>query len=574
MSEVPTEVAPALPDSEPEPGADPGLATTLGSTSAARTRPDREAQVRPGDELGGRYRIIERIGAGGMGTVYLAEHIAIGKRVAIKILGSEFAHKARLVDRFLREARAASLIEHEHIVDITDFGHVTEGVPYFAMEFLEGKTLAEVIEQDGRLPWPRARRIFLQICTALDAAHHKGVIHRDMKPDNVFLVKRAGEDQFVKVLDFGIAKLVTEDADQGLTQTGAVIGTAAYMSPEQAQSLEVDPRTDVYSAGIILYQMLTGRVPFTADGFMGVAAKHLTERPPSMRSIAPDAEISVGLDRVVLKALRKPRDERYGSVTEFAQALRSLGDEATGKRRPGWIWPGIAVVAAALTVMVAWPGSDPPTDSRRALADDASASAEHRRRDESPPAEIDAVRPETAPETTPETTPAAEPNPRAPEQPTNASKTAPPAPSGDPTPPSTGTVAGVIAQPTAQPTGEPTSEPTGATDTGASTTPSTSPDASRKPANVRTRLSDRDITRGLRKIRKRTNACGRTHAGLGQVRITVTFEIGPDGRVTQANAHPPYKGFPLGRCVVKEIRSIRFPVARNRTKTTRELVLK
>ncbi|MBL4684515.1 MAG: protein kinase [Nannocystaceae bacterium] len=336
------------------------IATTVGTADG----PASASMIPPvvsGDILGERYRIIEMIGQGGMGTVFVAEHTTIGKHVAIKVLGEDFAHRATLVERFVQEARAASLIRHPHIVDITDFGFVREGLPYFVMEYLEGQTLAQRIADQRRIPWPAARDIMLQICAALQAAHDKGVIHRDMKPDNIFLIDRGGNGPFVKVLDFGIAKIVAEE-DKNLTKTGTVMGTAAYMSPEQAQSLSVDTRTDIYATGVVLYEMLTGRVPFDAGGFVGVLTKHITERVPSMRSVAPEAKIPRALDRAVLRALHKDRDDRYASADELAAVLHALGEDGgAAKWRsvvPLGLAAGLAVVAGAAWGITAAGDSD------------------------------------------------------------------------------------------------------------------------------------------------------------------------------------------------------------------------
>ncbi|HWB78993.1 MAG TPA: serine/threonine-protein kinase, partial [Nannocystaceae bacterium] len=305
-----------------------------------------------GTVLGDRYRIEARIGAGGMGTVYRAEHVAIHKQVAIKVLAGDWGNRPKLVERFMQEARAASLVRHPSVVDITDFGHVAEGLPYFVMEYLEGETIGERIAKRGRLSWAQARPFVLQILGALQAAHEHGVIHRDMKPDNCFIVKDGDGSERVKVLDFGIAKVIAEGTSQQLTQTGAVMGTAAYMSPEQAQSLELDARTDLYSVGVVLFEMLTGRLPFVAQGFLGVLTKHLTEKPPSLRKVAPDAGISAALERVVLRLLAKDRNERYANAAELAAALRAI-DERPAATRRAWVMP-VTVAAVIALGLVGW----------------------------------------------------------------------------------------------------------------------------------------------------------------------------------------------------------------------------
>jgi len=273
-----------------------------------------------------RYRILHKIGEGGMGTVYLAEHIIIEKRVALKILSEDFARKADLVQRFIQEAKAASRIGHENIVDITDFGETPSGSVFIAMEFLEGSDLANVIRKQGAVPFERARYIVSQICRALAAAHAKGIIHRDIKPENVYLIEREGRGDFVKILDFGIAKVNSlDDGAARLTRTGMIFGTPEYMSPEQARGDRPDHRVDIYAVGCILYELLTGDVPFHADTFMGVLTKHMFEQPqpPSVR--APDRHIPPEVEAVVLRAISKDRDQRFQTMKEFALALAACG---------------------------------------------------------------------------------------------------------------------------------------------------------------------------------------------------------------------------------------------------------
>ncbi|MGZ3429587.1 MAG: protein kinase domain-containing protein, partial [Polyangia bacterium] len=261
---------------------------------------------------------------GGMGVVYLAEHVFIEKRVALKVLSEDFARKADLVARFMQEAKAASKIGHENIVDITDFGETASGSVFFAMEFLDGMDLAGHIKSGGAMPFERAKTIMNQICRALGAAHSKGIIHRDMKPENVYLVTREGKPDFVKVLDFGIAKMsALDEGGSRLTRTGMIFGTPEYMSPEQARGDKPDHRVDIYAAGCILYEMLTGDVPFHAETFMGVLTKHMFENPepPSVRN--PGVHIAPEVEAVCLKALAKDRDQRYQTMKEFAVALEA-----------------------------------------------------------------------------------------------------------------------------------------------------------------------------------------------------------------------------------------------------------
>jgi serine/threonine-protein kinase len=283
-----------------------------------------------GTVLADRYRIIKKLGEGGMGSVYLAEHTTINKRLAIKVLSSEYTHKQDLVDRFLQEARAASMIEQENVVEITDFGSTPTGSVFFVMEFLNGEDLSHTIKKTGPLPWSRVQPIMVQICTALAAAHDVGIIHRDMKPENCYRIKRGHNQDFIKVLDFGIAKVTTEDGEggKGLTRTGMIFGTPEYMSPEQAKGEKVDPRVDVYAVGVILYELLTGRVPFTADTFMGILTKHMFEAPAAPSTVAPNSAITPEIEAIILKALQKDREYRFQSMREMMEAIEGIGTGA------------------------------------------------------------------------------------------------------------------------------------------------------------------------------------------------------------------------------------------------------
>ncbi len=284
-----------------------------------------------GSELAGRYTIGKKLGEGGMGAVYLATHMILEKQVALKVLHGEFARKPDLVERFMQEAKAASRIRHENVIDISDFGATPEGFVFFAMELLKGHDLHDEIARarvaGNLLPWSRTKKIFLQICSALTAAHAKGIVHRDLKPENIYLVEFLGDPDFVKLLDFGIAKL-TDAADEGgrkLTKTGMLFGTPEYMSPEQARGEHVDHRVDVYAMGCILFQLVTNRVPFEAENFMGVLSMHLTEPPPSIspavfEQIGAPAELAAVIDR----ALDKDRSQRWQTIEALANAVREV----------------------------------------------------------------------------------------------------------------------------------------------------------------------------------------------------------------------------------------------------------
>lgn len=280
-----------------------------------------------GSVLSDRYRIVGIVGDGGMGRVYAAEHVTLRRKLAIKVLKPELAQHEANVERFLQEARAASMIAHPNVVDILDFGQIPGGPVFFAMEFLEGEDLSELLRRLGRLPWPRVQPILLQVVRGLAAAHQCGVIHRDMKPANIFLVQRGDAIDQVKLLDFGIAKVTLRDRPGRLTGEGSVFGTARYMSPEQAAGLPVDARSDVYAVGILAYEMLSGRVPFDSDNFMRVATQHMNDPVPPLRSMQPDVDPIV--DSLVMRALAKGLEDRYPSMAELEAAILAASFEAT-----------------------------------------------------------------------------------------------------------------------------------------------------------------------------------------------------------------------------------------------------
>jgi serine/threonine protein kinase len=269
----------------------------------------------------GNYNITAKLGEGGMGMVFLAEHPVIGSKVALKAIHPQFARNAEVVSRFVNEAKAVNQIGHDHIVDITDFGNTPLGNFYFIMEYLQGETLSDLIKANGPLPPARSLKIAAQIADALNASHEHGVIHRDLKPDNIFLIVRDGSQDFVKVLDFGLAKLThADDLPTHNTRTGSVMGTPYYMSPEQCEGkVEIDHRSDIYSLGVILFEMLTGKIPFGGTGYGEILVKHVTVQPPSARSIVQD--LPLALDMILFRALSKDPRQRFQTMSEFQQAL-------------------------------------------------------------------------------------------------------------------------------------------------------------------------------------------------------------------------------------------------------------
>jgi serine/threonine protein kinase len=287
----------------------------------------------PADPLIGRtldekYRLDERLGTGGMGTVYRATHLLIDRPVAIKLLNPRYVEDEAAQVRFRREARAAGRIQHTNAVTVTDFGRTTDGFVYIVMELLEGRTLRDVLAHDAPLDTARAVSMMLQTAAAVGAAHDAGVIHRDLKPANIFVVQRKDAPPYIKVLDFGIAKLAADALDDDdtntLTQVGAMIGTPRYMSPEQCDGAKLTPASDVYSLGIILYEMLTGTTPFNGTSPLAIAVKHSSTPPRSPREFV--ATIPVAIEEIVLHALEKKPENRPPDANAFRSLLYAVAE--------------------------------------------------------------------------------------------------------------------------------------------------------------------------------------------------------------------------------------------------------
>ncbi|MGH1342378.1 MAG: protein kinase domain-containing protein [Nannocystales bacterium] len=493
------------------------------------TAPERVQEDQPalaaGTVLAGRYEIQRLIGEGGMGEVYLARHSGIDKLVAIKLLAPDRARRPKTISRFIQEARATSKIRHKHIVDITDFGEI-DGLAFFVMEYLDGEDLSAIVKREGPLSWSRAKALTIQILEGLGAAHDVGIIHRDVKPHNCFVCPRENNPEFVKIIDFGIAKLRDGASEEQLTQTGAIMGTADYMSPEQGQGMELDGRSDLYSVGIILYRMLTGRVPFKAGNAMATVFLHVHNAPKPPSAECPEAGFGSLVDALVLKALAKDPAERFASAAEFIDALEQIDDAGAGSPTPwtplriGTMFAAVALGALAVG-WVATRGGDEASLAPKPAALAASSPIPSKEREPAAEPEVqDAVAAESPTAAAdPPTNPVAVPNP--PEQPQ--------------TPPVEASV-------------EPSAEPAPA-------------------ADVPVRRSKRAVAQTLGKLNGKVSACGKKAGLFRGESVDVTVAIATQGRASRVDVKGTHAKAGVD-CIVKAIKRARFGAAQ-RSQTTK-----
>jgi serine/threonine protein kinase len=329
-----------------------------------------------GTVLAGRYRVLQQIGGGGMGTVHAGEHLEVGRKVAIKILLPESVNRPDLVERFRREARVTARIEHEHVVECLDIGVTADNLCFHVMEWLRGEDLHMLLRRVRTLPWPRVRSIVTQVCRAVAAAHERGVIHRDLKPGNIFLVRREDNPDFVKVLDFGIAKLTGADEVHAevLTRIGEVLGTTPYMAPEMAAGEPFDHRIDVYAVGVILFQALSGRLPFRAKTPRQLLTQILTGDIPDLSERNPQLVVSPALEALLRRALHRDVQQRFPDMAALHEALMELPDDACITADAVGTGPDPSASESAMAVSVLGPmqagdGSTPRPDTRPTVFD-------------------------------------------------------------------------------------------------------------------------------------------------------------------------------------------------------------
>lgn len=336
-----------------------------------------------GTTLAGRYKILSKIGRGGMSVVYKGQHLLMDRIVAIKMLHADLISDPVTISRFQQEAKAVSSLTHPNVILVFDFGLSSQGLPYLVMDYLQGESLSEIIKRKGHLPIKRCIEIFAQACDALSHAHHKGIIHRDIKPANIMLTTDEEQHEVVKVVDFGIAKMLPREGEEAirLTQTGEIFGTPLYMSPEQIMGKPLDVRSDIYSLGCVIYESISGRPPCLGSNAVDTMNKHLVQEPPHFSDALPEEYIPEAIEAVVWKALAKDPDKRYQTMNEFKQDLLIAGGpdslDSTGKAptlraqlpvNKKQLYAGIGVGVLASILLVGWAMLSPQGPYQQSLS--------------------------------------------------------------------------------------------------------------------------------------------------------------------------------------------------------------
>ncbi|WAS94345.1 serine/threonine-protein kinase [Nannocystis punicea] len=525
----------------------------------------------------GNYRLVRPLGGRGLSTVYEARAAAGGdRRFAVKILRNANFNRGALdvvQRRFVQEARVASRLHHPHIGDVVDFG-IEGGLAYIVMEYLEGESLRETLSRHGPLPWTRVLPMFLHICDALEAAHAQGVIHRDLKPSNVYRVRHATSDDYVKVVDFGLARIVDEDLPEGLLAGGVLLSTPEYMAPELIRGAKPDPRVDIYAVGVLLYELLTGSCPFKSGKQTTVLAMQLLDTPIPPRRVAPDANIPGVVERVILKALSKAPEERYQNIMELRLALlddtRIGRAEASAIRTKALSGPsrsassasapvkessvGVTIVLALIAAgLIAWvfagtPGLEyltgaPPPGPPPVAAPAAAALPP----DAQPPAATDPRVLETTPPVPTQDPPIEAADPEDP----------PPPPEPEPT----------VALPSMPPDPLPPNDPEPTAIKAARTTRSseTGPkeqvnyDIVEDPDEA-TAVSEAQIDELLKPYRTGAAQCGRQNGVAVDATVTFKFMLTKDGRLAQIKPVGRAATDPAAVCMIALFRDARLPV--------------
>lgn len=569
---------------EPAPGESsgeikiPSLAQEADPASRSGTRFSRLDPDDPDellDRVLGNYRLTRLLGGRGMSTVYEGRAVTGGsRRFAVKVLrNANFTRGALDVvqRRFVQEARVAARLHHQHICDVVDFG-VADGLAYIVTDYLEGESLRETLSRHGPLPWTRVLPMFLQICDALEAAHAQGVIHRDLKPSNVYRVRHATSDDYVKVVDFGLARIVDDDLPEGLLAGGVLLSTPEYMAPELIRGAKPDPRVDIYGVGVLLYELLTGSCPFKSGKQTTVLAMQLLDTAIPPRRVAPDANIPGVVERVILKALSKAPEERYQNIMEMRLAL--LDDPRSARADTSAIRPqvsaasmtrgsatapvqkessvGTTVVLAFIAAgLVGWvlagsPGLELITGASPAAAPVAAP----------PPAPAPAFVP-----------PAAGGDPRALETTPPAPPPEPPLEDGDPEEPEPEAEPPPAAVPEVPPEPSPPAEPTPLPLKHGRTSRSDEAGA-KEPVNfdivedpsAPTEVSEAQIDELLRPYRPAAAQCGRQNGVPLETSITFKFMLTKDGRLSKIQPVGRPAGDPAAACMMALFRDARLHV--------------